>query len=140
MKNIYRKFIVFSALIILLGSCYKHDWEKLHPPSTIPPVTCNLPTTVSYSVDILPIFVTSCGAGATNTSCHGPNGLQFNLADYATAQSFSPDTLQNSPNGVQVYQSIVFPGSLPSMPKTGYSISPCDIRMIAKWINQGWPQ
>ena len=135
MKKTYKHFFSFVALAALLVGCYKHDWEKLHPAAAATP--CVLPDTVSYAHDIQPILAASCGDDSTNTSCHGPNngGITGDFTGYGNAQGWAPDTLQTSTGNI--YQAITTEGT---MPKSGYHISSCDIRKIAKWINQQWPQ
>jgi hypothetical protein len=130
------KLIIGSVVLLTLGlqGCYYDNLEEMYPMAGLTNV-CDTSKTISYSNDLQPIFVNSCGA--TNTACHKTgNPTPFILDNYAGVVN----TISISPNpflGV-----IKHDASVPSvnwMPQGGGKLDDCSIMKIEKWINAGQP-
>src|SRR5690606_5316333 len=102
-----------------------------------------IPTEISYNLDIRPIFSDKCFA------CHGPDankreaGLRLDIAEEAyKALEENPGShaiVPGKPKSSQAFlrvstqdESLVMPP-----PETNLSLSPREIKLIEKWIQQG---
>jgi hypothetical protein len=97
---------------------------------------CNLPDTVSFKNDVVPIFELSCDQAnchsGTDTSSRGRVNLEPAYAYTDLFKQHLIDTL--NPTQSQLYQRLVSTGS--SMPP-GIYLDNCTIQSILKWIEQG---
>ncbi len=102
------------------------------------PAPCNLPTTVSYQMHVLPILKQRC------YSCHDTQHYKslasniFNMEDFAQMQYYA-----NPANGINNVSYMVGnlrhdPGFQP-MPKDAGKLSDCDIALIKAWVDAGAP-
>jgi len=83
---------------------------------------CTVPTVVTYTKDILPIYTTTCKGGA----CHG--GIAINLDyDKMVANKDKLVTMMNS-------------GGAQGHPGGPISLSTCICNTFLAWINQGMPK
>jgi hypothetical protein len=64
-KKLIYSLTVVVAIAIFYSSCSK---EKALPP--LPPYECNDTVTVSFALDVAPIFETHCYVGGGNIGCH----------------------------------------------------------------------
>jgi hypothetical protein len=85
---------------------------------------------ISYSTDIAPIIVASCGAN--NNSCHSSNSSTGILLDFWGGVNYSAST-------GKFLSSISWDGNASNMPKTGQKLTSCEIKKITKWVNMGAP-
>ena len=118
------------AVLSIVFGCAYDNLEDLHP--SAPP--CVLNDTISFTHDILPIFVNSCGTN--NVACHQDQNSDsgYGLATYDDV-SFTIDD-----SGL-LTQSVTHDPSIAStkwMPQ-GISdkIDNCSIAKIQKWMNLG---
>lgn len=103
------------------------------PPTNVPATQASSQgKTVSFAVDILPLFESRC------KNCHGGNRIEEGLVLLSYA-----DIIKGSQNGP-----VVTPGSANNsllvellvnqkMPKRGPKLTPSQIQPIIDWINQG---
>lgn len=114
-------FILF-ATGLFLSSCYKDNFEKLHPKA---PLTgsCDTTIAISYSAQIAPIINNYC------ISCHGAGQTLPDLSTYTGVKASAQSNL---------YSSVSWDGSVPQMPKGSSSRIPvCDLSKIRLWIAAG---
>lgn len=109
----------------LLGACsYTNASDSA-------PTPCDLPQSVSYQANVLPILTTNC-----RNACHNPQLLQgnFNMDDFNQVHTYSTTGL----NGVSYMLGNIRhdPGFNP-MPQVGTPLSPCEIATIKAWIDAG---
>ncbi len=135
MKTLIKSLAIISGFVLILSSCYKHNWETLHPNGHVSATPCVLADTVSYIHDVEPILNASCGTtGSQASSCHGVGGSG---GDYSDWINFSGNTCPDST--CNVYYDITWdPVNAPhNMPLGGLKLSQCDINKIIRWMNQG---
>src|SRR4029079_9028898 len=125
-KLVAKSFFVFYSIIFC--SCTYDNLES-HP-------CINMPASVSFNSDILPIFRTNC----STQLCHSgsePTG-NLNLEDAEAYNSLSkPGSgyLNTTTPTHSILYSQLFSSSLP-MPPDG-KLDPCSTALILKWIEQG---
>jgi hypothetical protein len=119
---------VLVAILIVMSACFFSCKKKITSPSPTP----SLPSTVSFSNDIIPVFNVHC-----NTSgCHGGGSpaAGLNLSqNVAYSQLFTKheiDTTNASNSNLYIQ---VASGQ---MPQTGGKLSDYNISLILKWIQQ----
>ncbi|HRH64721.1 MAG TPA: hypothetical protein PLU53_00335 [Bacteroidia bacterium] len=129
MKNLF-SLAMFAA--VLLQACYYDNFDEIHPvPLT---TTCTLPDTVSFSVDVLPIFVASCGTG--DNGCHqDASSSGLGLANYADVQATIDDATEANFLARIKHESSVSQSKW--MPKPSGKLNDCEIQKIEKWFTQG---
>ncbi|MEO8759807.1 MAG: hypothetical protein ABI388_02115 [Bacteroidia bacterium] len=133
MKTFVKNLAIVVAFVLMLSSCYKHNWETLHSGGQVA-APCILADTVRYSSDVAPIINASCGtSGSQATSCHGVGSTGGNYSDYSHFSNVtSPDSLNN------VYLDITWAPTAPhNMPLSSSKLSQCDIDKIIRWMDQG---
>jgi hypothetical protein len=127
------RFTTLLLFLIFVGissnSCTYYNYE-LQPCNTV------VPDSVSFSIDILPIFNTSCN----NADCHSgayPTG-NLNLEDSQAYQNLSHAGSGyinvTVPKHSILYSQLV--SSSTPMPPGG-KLEQCQIDLILKWIEQG---
>ncbi|HXS36905.1 MAG TPA: hypothetical protein VN721_09400 [Flavipsychrobacter sp.] len=125
---------IFSTLLIVgLYSCYNDNATKLYPNSNNnspgSSVTCDTTRTISFSNDVLPIFLQNCAL----SGCH----------DEATAQyGFMLDNYAHVFNVVQsgrLVGCITHSNGYIAMPQNANKLPECQIETIIRWINEGTP-
>ena len=121
--------IILFLSILSLQSCYYDNLEEIHAADDL--ITpCDTSGVVSYSADIQPIMVNSCGS---NNACHqsGTSDSDLPLDNILNIRDYVSDgTLM----GAILHQS-----GYKAMPKDGGSLSACSIQKIQAWINRGTP-
>ncbi len=121
------KFILLALTFVSLQSCYYDNLDEIHAADDLF-TPCDTSGVISYSSDIVPILVNSCGA---NNSCHKSG----------TSDSDLPlDNIQNVRDYVfdgTLLGSILHDSGYEPMPKDGGSLSSCSIQKIQAWINRG---
>ena len=132
MKKINFKSLIAVVSVFLsftfISSCYYDNQEELHP-KVDNPVGCDTVGVMTYTKNIAPIMLASCGSN--NTGCHQvATNSNFNIALNSYAAINAVDT-------TQLISTIVQDGNYNSMPKGGSKLSDCDISIIQKWINTG---
>ncbi len=121
------KFILLALAVFTLQSCYYDNLEEIHAADDLF-TPCDTTGVISYSADIVPIFVNSCGA---NNSCHksGTSDSDLPLDNILNVRDYVLDgTLLGS---------ILHESGYKAMPKDGGSLSSCSIQKIQAWINRG---
>jgi hypothetical protein len=114
-----KSFILFLALIAMafLHSCYYDVESELYP-------ACELPESVSYSVDIEPIITSSCAI----SGCHVQGGSgPGNFANYNNVKAKVDD-------GTFVNEVVIDR----TMPPSG-GLSDCDRQLLELWVDSGAP-
>jgi hypothetical protein len=130
------KIILGSLILMALGlqSCYYDNLEEMYPAAGLSSV-CDTSKTVSFSTDLEPIFVNSCGAATAG--CHQAGShTAYALDSYAGVVN----TIATSPNpfmGVIKHDPAV--PSANWMPLNGGKLDDCSIMKIEKWIGAGMP-
>lgn len=114
----------------LLGACsYTNSYE--------PPAPCNLPSTVSYQMNVLPILTQRC------YSCHSAQNYQkesslFNMEDFTQVTYYANPA--NGRNNVSfMVGNIRHDAGFIPMPKNASKLSACDIALIKAWVDAGAP-
>lgn len=125
-------FIPLLGIVLLCTNCVYNNEEVLYPapPQPVEPVdTCGLPVVVSYADDIVPILDANvCLACHENADPAGGIGLE----GYDRVLPFVEDG--------SLLGSIQYDPQFSRMPKGNYDKVPdCEISMIKKWIDQGYP-
>lgn len=120
--------LIFSIIICsFISSCYYDNSEELHPFSGLN-TTCDTTTTISFSTNILPIFLDNCNGSTCHSSNAASAGIVLN--NYATISSINNNLLL----GVIKHE----PGYT-AMPQGGSKLSDCSITLIQKWIENAKP-
>ena len=125
--KIYCFASVFLIFTIIFYSCAKDKGELVS--------NCQIPETVSFSKDIIPILESKC----STPGCHTTPGPAANLnlnANVAYSQLINPgkgyiDTINPT---ASLFHSLMVSSSNP-MPPTG-KLSSCTTSMVLKWIEQ----
>lgn len=131
LKNVktMKILIAYSAIIILHCGCSYDSLEELHPT-----IACDTSGTASFSNDILPIMVRSCGS--QDLACHQSDASEsgYGLGNYA-------DVINTIDGSGVFFQKITHDVSINSskwMPKgTSAKIDACSIVKIEAWLNNG---
>jgi len=122
--------VIFLFSVSVLFSCSHQQSNR------VVQAPCNLPDTVSFKNDVVPVFELSCNeAGChsgTNTSSRGRVNLEPAYAYNDLFKQHLIDTL--NPTQSQLYQRLVSTSS--SMPP-GIYLDNCSIQTILTWIEQG---
>ena len=128
--NFMKNFFAVCLLTTLLNGCYYDNLEELHPSS--PP--CDTTGEISFSADILPIMLHSCGS--QNLACHQSDASQsgYGLGNYTD--------IINTINGSGIFlETIIHDPSINTtkwMPKgSSAKIDKCSIQKIEAWLNRG---
>jgi hypothetical protein len=122
-KKIFQ-YLMMLILGLMVTSCYYDEM----PPEAVTP----LPTVVSYSKDVQPLWDASC------ISCHKAGAT---APDLTSANSYSALTANNkyvvpgNASASQVYKLMTGTAS-PLMPPGG-KISDSKLAIVEKWINDG---
>jgi hypothetical protein len=114
--------LIFSMVgIALLQSC---QYEWLDPIDTV------VPDTVSFSVDIIPIFNND---GCDASGCHAPGGIAPDLTSANAYSSLMSTNMINTaaPENSTLYTKVATGGSMNKFTKPG------NPDIILKWIQQG---
>ena len=136
--EINKKTLVSIAVIgIILSSCYKHNWETIHPlsSSTATPCMVDTGTVISYSANIVPIINSKCAIGG----CHaaGGSGSANDYTFYGTNSTGIYSQCRHDTSGSAAWQDITGASGNP-MPKVGSTqLTPCEKASIRNWIHQG---
>ena len=130
-KLLYRRATIGAVLALsgLLGACsYTNSYET--------PTPCNLPTTVSFQTNVLPVLTQNC------YSCHSAKNYQvssagtFNMEDFTQVQFYSNPA--NGRNNVSyMVGNIRHDAGFVAMPYGGGKLSDCDIALIKAWVEAG---
>ena len=125
MKNILAVFFV----ILFLSGCYYDNLEELHPGAAV----CDTTGVISFSADILPIMIHSCGA--QDMACHNTDQSAggYGLGTYT-------DVMNTITTSGTFLTSITHDPSIASskwMPKNAAKIDDCSIQKIEAWLNRG---
>jgi hypothetical protein len=120
-------FVLIGLSGIAISSCTKKD-------APIKPI-CNLPQTVSFTNDILPIFNASCNTAGCHTGTSPSGNLDLDPAVAYTklmkAGTGYIDTI--NPNYSLLYSQLI--STSKPMPPTG-KLDDCKTSLIFKWIQQ----
>ena len=128
--SLMKKILFLLFISVSLNSCYYDNVDELHP--AIAP--CDTSGTVSFSGDILPIMIHSCGG--ENLACHQTDVSQsgYGLGTFA-------DVISTIDNSGTFLESIVHSPTINSskwMPKNSSAkLDNCSIQKIEAWLNRG---
>jgi hypothetical protein len=119
MKKLLLILSIFTV-VVAWQSC-QYEWVEEEP--------INVPDTVSFAADIIPIFNTGCNASV----CHGKGGEAPELTqENAYTSLFAENQIDvATPENSNLYKKINTGGSM-----NKYS-QPGDPELILKWIQQG---
>jgi len=115
--------------LVSLQSCFYDNLDELHAADDLF-APCDTSGVISYSADIVPIMVNTCGS---NNSCHksGTSDSDLPLDNIQNIQDYVFDgTLMGS---------ILHEAGYEPMPKDGGKLNDCSIQKIQAWINRGTP-
>ena len=120
-------FLILSLLSLSFHSCYYDNLDEIHAADDLFS-PCDTSGVVSYSADINPIMINSCGSA---NSCHqsGTSDSDIPLDNILN--------LRDVVNDGSLMGSILHDPSYVPMPNGGGSLSPCSIQKIQAWINRG---
>jgi hypothetical protein len=121
--------VVAIALASLLSACsYTNSADTLTP--------CNLPQTVSYQVDVLPILKQQC------YRCHSADKYKvlssstLNMEDFSSLKYYA--TPANGRNNISyLVGNIRHDSGFIPMPYDGGKLSDCEIATIQAWVDAG---
>jgi hypothetical protein len=122
--QVSRRLFMFGCVIIWWAAGSGCAYTK----KDIVQLPCNIPGSVSYTSDIVPVLQTNC------YSCHSTsdNSSGILLDNYNSLRYYAE-------NGY-LYGVISHAGGYRPMPDDGGKISDCNIALIKKWIDTGTPQ
>lgn len=115
--------VIFASLCFCMMSGCKNDKDELINP---PPGNCGSGV-VTYSNEIVPILRNNCYRCHAGSSTVGP----FNLDSYQALQV-------RAANG-QFWGAVSHSAGYSPMPKDRPQLSPCDLAIIRKWLDEGYP-
>ncbi|RZK15363.1 MAG: hypothetical protein EOO56_23000 [Hymenobacter sp.] len=135
------KLITFSwlrrqgaVLVAFVGASCLSACSYTNSADTIAP--CNLPTTVSYQLDVLPILKQQC------YRCHSADKYKvltsnvLNMEDFASLKYYA--TPANGRNNVSyLVGNIRHDEGFIAMPYDGGKLSDCEIATIKAWVDAG---
>lgn len=121
--------LILSILSLSFHSCYYDNLDEIHAADDLFS-PCDTSGVVSYSADINPIMINSCGS---ENSCH-----QSGTSDSAIPLD-NILNLRDVANDGSLMGSILHDASYEPMPNGGGSLSACSIQKIQAWINRGTP-
>lgn len=127
MINMLKILLLFGVL--LLQSCYYDNLGEIHAADDLLS-PCDTTAVISFSADINPIMINSCGA---NNSCH-QSGTSDSDLPLDNIQNIRDYVLDGTLMGAIRHES-----GYDAMPKDGGSLSVCSIQKIQSWINRGTP-
>jgi hypothetical protein len=126
MKQLLLAIILSTAL----SGCYYDNVDELHPQVA----TCDTTGTISFSADISPIMLHSCGS--SDLACHNGNASQsgYGLGTYDDVMF----TIDDSGDFLETITHSPSISSTKWMPKnSGSKIDACSIEKITAWLNRG---
>ena len=113
-------------VLIITSACFFSCKKKTAAP------TQTLPSVVSFSAHIQPIFNTSCVSGGCHSGGSPTAGLNLS-ANVAYSQLFSKHEIDTvNVNSSQLYTEV----ASGQMPQGGSKLSDYNISLIQKWIQQ----
>jgi hypothetical protein len=119
------------GLFLIIAGCSNDNLEDIHPGIYDPPTTPCDTAGMTYDVDMVPLFLTSCGSD--RTACHkAPNTQDINLDNYFDARDLAL-------NG-DMMASILHQTGYAPMPDGGGFLDQCSTNKIQNWIDRGCPQ
>ena len=123
-----KRLLILATISLAVAGCYNDKYDKLYPVSADPCDTTN--KTVSYAATVSGILVANCAT----TGCHDAASSQggYDLSSYTGVHTAAIT------NNVLLGDIQHLSGYNP-MPKSGGSLSACQIAQITKWVNQGSP-
>ena len=123
-------FLISLVSGIWFAGCYQDNYEKSHP-APVTAAACDSARTISFSKDVEPVFASSCLVGC-HSSASGTAGVILDTWAGAKRQA------SNGQLVVSIKHSQ--PNQTPTtwMP-VGGSLTPCQIGIITKWVNSGFP-
>jgi hypothetical protein len=129
------KFVFVLCLVISgYSSCTYKNEEEVNPSGTCSGVSLD---SVSFSNDIIPIFVANCD----NSGCHTGNTQASNILNLSPSVAYSQLSKKGSgyinvsnPSFSVLYSTLV--SGSPAMPPSG-PLSNCELELIQKWMSQG---
>lgn len=128
-KKVYQLVLLLTGGLIVAQAC---TYTKEAPQ----PACSNVPDTVSFKTDIIPILTTNCAISGCHTTPNPQSQLNLS-ASTAYSQLLNPGPGYVAPGSLLesvMYSSITNPSQI--MPPTG-EMDACTITMIKTWIQQG---
>ena len=123
--------LITGVATIFLASCKK---DTIQQSPSAPLIQQTLPTVVSFSLNIVPVFTASCNS----VSCHGSSspaaGLSLTPASAYNSLMAKQETYTVNPPGSHLYIEITN-GNMPKPPAA--SLSSYQQQLVLKWITQG---
>ena len=116
-------YLIGISFVILLSGCYYDNEEELYEYYYLQN-NCEIPTTVSFQNDILPLFQGNCAISGCHVSGGNGNGI-FN--SYTGIK-------EKADNGSLRHKVIVEKSMPPSKP-----LNNCQLSLIDTWLNSGSP-
>jgi hypothetical protein len=131
MKNNTLLLLTFSFLLLLIVACKKDSEEEIKKDNTKeePNGGCDTSFVPGFASRVKPIFDRYC------IGCHSSSGPSGGIALSSNAQSQA--------NAAKIIASINHDPSLSlskRMPPAGGKLDSCDIKIIERWANQGFPE
>ena len=121
--------LVATATVGCLAACsYTNSADTLTP--------CNLPQTVSYQVDVLPILKQQCYRCHSADKYKSLSANTLNMEDFATLKYYA--TPANGRDNVSyLVGNIRHDAGFVAMPNDGGKLSDCEIATIKAWVDAG---
>ncbi|MFO7669147.1 MAG: hypothetical protein R6W31_05780 [Bacteroidales bacterium] len=118
-----KKLLILTFIVSIIAGCAWENEETLFPESDL----CDT-LDVSYSGDVVPIFVNNCYTCHSNSNAPSfAQGVAFE--DYEDASSYA-STIVGAINHLEGF---------PAMPKGTDKLDTCSINLIEAWANKGTP-
>ena len=121
--------IILCLSLFSLQACYYDNLDEIHAADDLFS-PCDTSGVISFSSDVIPIMVNSCGA---NNSCH-----QSGISDSDIPLDNFISILEVADDG-SLLGSILRESGYDEMPKGGGILNACSIQKIQAWINRGTP-
>jgi hypothetical protein len=121
--------IVAACIVSYLSACsYTNSADTLTP--------CNLPQTVSYQVDVLPILKQQCYRCHSADKYKSLSSNTLNMEDFTTLKYYA--TPANGRDNVSyLVGNIRHDPGFVAMPNDGGKLSDCEIATIKAWVDAG---
>ena len=131
-KNYYTKAV--AILFIGVVTAFLFSCKKKDPQPAPDPYQQQLPSVVSFSTNVVPIFNSYCNSSGCHSATSPAAGLNLSPASAYTSLMAKHETYTVTPSGSNLYIEVTN-GNMPIPPAA--SLSSYNQQLILKWITQG---
>ncbi len=133
-KKLYKKAVALLLAGVTTAFLHSCEKDKGQPYQTTTATQQALPTVVSFSVNIVPIFTASCNSSGCHSATSPAAGLNLTLASAYNSLIAKHEIYTANPSGSNLYLEISN-GEMPKPPTP--SLSNYQQQLVLEWITQG---